>query len=431
MIFIRVILIVGLAFSMVYTYLETELSITPAMFGALILIVVLELTWRLQKQERNWAGFLQSVKYGDFNRAYQNQTNSKELQQAYELITERMEALQTNREAEFRLLQTVLRHVSIAVICYRKNGEVVFTNKAFNTLLNLTDFIHIDKLKELFPKIHQVMVSKESAPSEWIDHENGQKLFIKTESFKLKGKAHRLASLTDIRSSLDAKELDSYQKLMRVMTHEIMNSTTPILSLIRVVNKKLIREEELITLDAKGQKNVAISLNAIEERTSGMLKFVEAYKKINRPIEPHAEPVESTDLINSVTSLMTPEKDIDLVVKDEINGTLVLDKSLMTQVLINLVKNALDAVRSVESPRVTITAGQSVDRVYIEVSDNGPGVAASGIQEIFVPFYTTKPEGSGIGLALSRKIVRAHGGMLEYKREKAVTRFTIDLPFER
>lgn len=428
MIFIRVILIVGLTFSMVYTYLETELSITPAMFGALIFIVILELTWRLQKQERNWAGFLQSVKYGDFNRAYQNQTNSSELQEAYELITERMESLQTNREAEFRLLQTVLRHVSIAVICYKKNGEVVFTNKAFNTLLDLTDFIHIDKLKELFPKIHQVMVSEEGAPSEWIDHENGQKLFIKTEAFKLKGKAHRLASLTDIRSSLDAKELDSYQKLMRVMTHEIMNSTTPILSLIRVVNKKLIREEELITLDAKGQKNVAISLNAIEERTSGMLKFVEAYKKINRPIEPHTEPVESTDLINSVTSLMTPEKDIDLIVKDQINGTLVLDKSLMTQVLINLVKNALDAVNSVENPKVMITASQSDDRVYIEVSDNGPGVAANAIQEIFVPFYTTKPEGSGIGLALSRKIVRAHGGVLEYSRNQDMTQFRIDLP---
>ncbi|GAB5526885.1 MAG: sensor histidine kinase [Roseivirga sp.] len=431
MIFIRVVLIVALAFSTVYTYLETELSITPAMFGALILIVVLELTWRLQKQERNWAGFLQSVRYGDFNRAYQNQTNSKELQQAYELITESMETLQTNREAEFRLLQTVLRHVSIAVICYKDTGEVVFTNKAFNTLLNLTDFIHIDKLKELFPKIHQVMVSEEGAPSEWIDHENGQKLFIKTESFKLKGKAHRLASLTDIRSSLDAKELDSYQKLMRVMTHEIMNSTTPVLSLIRVVNKKLIREEELVTLDAKGQKNVAISLNAIEERTSGMLKFVEAYKKINRPISPHAESVESAALIGPVTSLMTPQKDIDLTVKDEINSTLVLDKSLMTQVLINLVQNALDAVKSIENPKVMITASQSDGRVYIEVSDNGPGVAANAIQEIFVPFYTTKPEGSGIGLALSRKIVRAHGGVLEYSRVDDITSFSIDLPFER
>lgn len=427
-IFIRIILIVVLAFSLAYTYFETDLSITPAMFGALIFILVVELTWHLQKQERNWANFLTSVKYGDFNRTYQKHTNSKELQAAYELITQSMETLQTNKEAEFRLLQTVLRHVSIAVVCYKENGEVVFTNKAFDTLLDIPGLIHIEKLQKEYPKIHQVMVTKEAAPSEWIDHANGQKLFIKTESLKLKREALRLVSLTDIRSSLDAKELDSYQRLMRVMTHEIMNSTTPVLSLIRVVNKKLIRGSELVDLDAKDQRNVSISLNAIEERTSGMLKFVEAYKQINRPIQPHLEPVESQELVNSVTSLMTPETPVDLMVKDEAKSILLLDQALMTQVLINLVKNALDALKETENARLVITIKRATDRVYIEVEDNGPGVPAHAIHEIFVPFYTTKPEGSGIGLALSRKIVRAHGGLLEYARVNDRTRFTVSLP---
>ncbi|MCE7994715.1 MAG: GHKL domain-containing protein [Roseivirga sp.] len=430
LILIRVLLIVALSVGMVYTYLNTELSITPVMFGVFILIGILEISWHLQKQERNWNSFLRSVEFGDFNRAYQRKTNSKELEEAYELISAQMETLQTNREAEFRLLQTVLRHVSVAVVCYQEEGEVVFTNKAFNTLLDLPGLIHIDRLREQYPKIHQIMLSKEGDPSEWIDHDKGQKLFIKTESFKLKGKAHRLASLTDIRSSLETKELESYQKLMRVMTHEIMNSTTPVLSLIRVVNKKLIREEELIALNEKDQKNVAISLNAIEERTSGMLKFVEAYKQINRPIEPHPEPVESKALIESVTSLMNPETAVDLEVTDKIKDTLYLDRSLISQVLINLVKNGLDAVKETEHPRVHIATRTSFDRAIIEVEDNGPGVAAQAIQEIFVPFFTTKPEGSGIGLALSRKIIKAHGGILEYSRVNGLTRFTIDLPLK-
>lgn len=425
---IRVLLIVALAIGMTYSYYQTDLSVTPIMFGVLLLIVTIELTWYLQRQERNWANFLQSVKYGDFNRAYQRQTNSKELQAAYELITQSMETLQTNREAEFRLLQTVLKHVSIAVVCYKEDGEVIFTNKAFNTLLDLPGLIHVDRLLKEYPTMHQVMVTKGGAPSEWIDHDNGQKLFIKTESFKLKGEAHRLASLTDIRSSLDAKELDSYQKLMRVMTHEIMNSTTPVLSLIRVVNKKLIKDSALVILDAKDQKNVAISLSAIEERTSGILKFVEAYKQINRPIQPHREPVESNTLIDSVTSLMTSETVIDLTVKDEVQGTLVLDRALISQVLINLVKNALDAMKKTKNPTLVITLSSAAERVYIEVEDNGPGVASHAIQEIFVPFYTTKPEGSGIGLALSRNIIRAHGGFLAYSRVNDRTRLTIDLP---
>lgn len=428
LIFIRVILIVAMAIALAYTYYQTELSITPVMFGLIILTLTIELTWLLHKQERNWANFLQSVKYGDFNRAYQKQTHSKELRDAYELITESMETLQTNKEAEFRLLQTVLRHVSVAVACYKESGEIVFTNKAFNTLLDIPGLIHMDHLADQYPKIHQVMSTKEGTPSEWIDHDNGQKLFIRTESFKLKGKAHRLVSLTDIRSSLEAKELDSYQKLMRVMTHEIMNSTTPIVSLIRVVNKKLIKGTELVNLDTKDQSNVAISLNAIEDRTSGMLKFVEAYKEINRPLAPHLASVATKDLIDSVTSLMTSETSIDLTVQDEVESHLILDRVLMSQVLINLVKNSLDAVHEIERPKLVITVRYVAERVHIEVEDNGPGVADHALQEVFVPFYTTKSEGSGIGLALSRKIVSAHGGTLAYSRVNDMTRFTIDLP---
>lgn len=428
LIFVRIIVIVILAIGMVYTHLETKLSITPVMFGLAILIVAFELSWRLQKQERSWANFLQSVKYGDFNRTYQKQTNSKELQRAYGLITERMETLQTNREAEFRMLQTVLKHISIAVVCYQDNGEIVFTNKAFDRLLELPALIHIDKLLEKHPDIHKVMVSEEHSPAEWIDHDNGEKLFIKTESFKLKGKAHKLASLTDIRNSLDIKELDSYQKLMRVMTHEIMNSTTPILSLIKVVNKKLIHESTLVTLDTKDQSNVVTSLRAIEERTSGMLKFVEAYKQINRSVEPHFEPVKSNELINSIASLMSAESSVEFKLEDHVESTLTLDRTLMSQVLINLVKNSLEALQGIKEPKLSIRLTKFTKGISIEVKDNGPGVNSNAVQEIFVPFYTTKPEGSGIGLALSKKIVSAHGGQIFYSRDNGSTCFTIQLP---
>ena len=427
-ILLRVLVIVSLATGMVYTYMQTDLSITPVMFGALLFIAIIELTWHLQKQERNWVSFLHSVEFSDFNRAYQKRTHSTEMEKAYNLITARMEALQTNREAEFLLLQTVLRHVSVAVVCYQEEGEVVFTNTTFNELLGIPALLHINRLAEKYPAIYQVLHHREKAPSGWIDHDKGQKLFVKTEAFKLKGEALILASLTDIRSSLDTKELESYQKLMRVMTHEIMNSTTPILSLIRVVNKKLVNEEALNSLNARDQKNVAFSLGAIEERTAGMLKFVEAYKRINRPIEAHLEAVESQALLESVASLMSPEEEVTFTLKDELKGSLGLDKNLMSQVLINLVKNALEAVKNTDKPKVSIRAYPRADRTIIEVTDNGPGVPEKSVQEIFVPFFTTKAEGSGIGLALSRKIVKAHRGVLEYNRKGDRSVFTIDLP---
>lgn len=412
---------------MVYSYFKTDLTITPLMFGLLTLISIIELTSFLQRQERNWIRFLESVQYQDFNRVYQKQA-SRELSDAYELISQSMEELQAKNEADYRLIQTVLGHISVGVLCYQDNGNVIFTNKAFDVLLDIPGLVHTDRLKKDYSQIYEVMTMQEPNPSGWIDHENGQKLFVKTESFKLQEVNYKLVSLTDIRSSLDAKELESYQKLMRVMTHEIMNSTNPILSLIRVVNKKLINGNQINILEEKDQRNTVTSLSAIEERTSGILKFVTAYKEINKSIQPHFELVRSKDLLSSIESLMTQSEDIKFRLKDELNADLTIDLSLINQVLINLVKNAQEALKSIENPLITIIIRQEENHYIIEVIDNGGGVSASDIHQIFVPFYTTKLDGSGIGLALSRKIVKAHGGTLEYHGNKEKTSFGIRLP---
>ncbi len=427
-ILIRVLLIVLLSLGMIYSYLETDLVYTPYMFGGIMLFVVFELTWKLQSQERNWAQFLQSMRYGDFNRAYQKKTNSKALQEAYELITQGMEDLQTSRAAEIKLLQTVLRHISVAVICFRENGEIMFSNKAFKQLLDAQSIINIDVLKHSYPLIYKAMTSEEDISSAWTDHQNEQKLLVSTEVFKLKGDAYRLTSLTDIRNSLEVKELESYQKLMRVMTHEIMNSATPILSLTQIVNKKLIDGEQLTLLSEKDQQKVVKSLLAIEERTEGILGFVNAYKQINKTIEPQVTLVSSTDLIESITVLVKPNEDVLFEINDSLKSEIPIDKSLITQVLINLLNNAFDAVRENPNGRIALDVEDHQEHIRISVTDNGPGVVGQLEQEIFVPFFTTKKKGSGIGLALSRKIVLAHKGTLNYQRKDDKTEFVISLP---
>lgn len=424
----RVMLIAGLALGLSYTYLRTDLLVTPVMFGILMLLTTMELVWTLQKQERSWVRFLQSVKYQDFNRVYQKQS-SRELTEAYELITQSMEELQSSKEAEFRLLQTVLGHISVGVACYTSEGDVKFTNAAFDDLLGLKGLIHVDKLSRDHPQIHQVMTTSDAVPTEWVDHENGKKLFIRTERFKLKGTNLTLVSITDIRSSLDAKEIESYQRLMRVMTHEIMNSATPILSLIQVVNRKLIEKKELRRLEKKDQKNIAMSLLAVEERTAGILRFVDAYKKINRPIKAKLQPVQSKDLLQEVGTLMGKYlQSVKFTVKDEIKSALMIDRALIGQVLINLTKNAIEAVNEKANGEVKVNLAREGDALTIVVSDNGPGVKPEDVHHIFVPFFTTKPEGSGVGLALSRKIIKAHGGTLSYSRLKGKTMFNINLP---
>lgn len=259
----------------------------------------------------------------------------------------------------------------MAVICFKESGEIVFTNKAFNELLNIQGLSKIDVLEQTAPHIHEILSAEGASPSEWLDHENGRKLLIKTEGFRLKGQKLRLSSITDIRSSLERKELESYQNLLRVMTHEIMNSTTPILSLIRVVNKKLIKDDTLEVLSPKDQMNMAKSLNAIEDRTAGILKFIDAYKQVNKPVAPYFESVQLEEFIQSVITLLDKSVEVKISPEHEENNTLNIDRSLMAQVLINLIKNANDAVHSNPSPKVQIRLNSSSMYTQIIVEDNG------------------------------------------------------------
>lgn len=426
-ILIRVLMLIIWVLGVFYTFFSTELIISPIMFGVLTVISVIELVWFLQRQERNWIRFLESVKYQDFNRIYHKQA-SNELQEAYELITQSMEELQSSNQAEYRLLQTVLAHISIGVLCYNDSGAVIFSNKSFDALLNISGLIHIDKLKNAFPAIYSVITKSDTNPTGWIDHLNGQKLFVKTESFKLRGVGHQLVSLTDIRSSLDAKELESYQKLMRVMTHEIMNSANPVLSLIKVVNKKMISSGKLNQLESNDQQKIVTSLQAIKERTSGILRFVTGYKEINRSVQPRLEKINSEELLQTIHLLIEQSPDIEFVILDNLKSQLHVDKALINQVLINLIYNAIEAISDSNNRKIIVEAKEEMNQSIIIVTDNGPGVPATEVHQIFVPFFTTKSEGSGVGLALSRKIVKAHGGSLEYERENEKTHFIIRLP---
>ncbi|NQZ78587.1 MAG: GHKL domain-containing protein [Ekhidna sp.] len=426
-IILRVLVLVALILGTTYAYAETDLIITPLMLALFSLISISELIWYLDRQQRSWIRFLESIKYQDFNRVYHKQI-SKELGLAYEMITEEMEKLQSNNRAEYKLLETVLGHVSVGIACYQDDGSIVFSNKSFKDLLNIPALISVDKLLESHPKIYEVLTQPQPHSSGWVDHEGGQKLLVRTEPFKLKQVNHTLVSLTDIRNSLDTKELESFQRLMRVMTHEIMNSANPILSLIQVVNKKLIKGHQLIDLPEKDQSKVAISLEAIEERTSGILRFVNAYKEISKPIQTRLETISSQGLLSGIEELVDVRGAMNLTITNRLEAELKVDPALIRQVLINLIKNAKEALTNIENGHIELVLEQVKDEIHLTVRDNGPGVEIAQVSQIFIPFFTTKLDGSGIGLALSRKIVKAHGGYLEYRRENDLSNFTIRLP---
>lgn len=409
----RVLLLAIFAWAMSYSLVKTDFVVTPAIFGLFCLISIGELYWFLRRQERNWSRFLFSIEHQDFSRSYQQFHESKQLRDAYELITRSFERVKRQQESDHLLLKTVLTHIPIGLTCYDSKGESVFANEPFLNLIGRKLAPKARQLRTFIPGIQDEVWVEAAPPIEVIEQLGQKRVLIKSESFKLLGHAYKLFSFMDISHTLDSNELESYQKLMRVMTHEIMNSTAPILSLIQVVNKKLVSAEGLNELDPKAQLNIGKSLLAIEDRTQGMLEFVEGYRKINKTITPQLAKVPSSELLDGLAPVAMGAE-IELV--DLLKSTLTIDKNLMMQVVINLITNAKDAITNVEGGRVKLKIHQGDDEVYIDVSDNGPGVKPEHLHQIFVPFYTTKETGTGIGLALSRKIVKAHGGSIGYER---------------
>lgn len=421
----RVLLLAVFALGMSYSWVKTDFVVTPAIFGLFCVISIAELYWFLRRQERNWSRFLLSIEHQDFTRSYQQFQESRKLRDAYELITRSFEQVKRQQESDHLLLKTVLTHIPIGLACYGATGEAVFANEPFLQMIGRKLAPKAPQLSTFIPALKDE-IWEEGSPSVELIEEFGQKrVLIKTESFKLLGHSYKLLSFMDISHTLDSNELESYQKLMRVMTHEIMNSTAPILSLIQVINKKLVSDTGLNELEPKAQLNIGKSLLAIEDRTQGMLEFVEGYRKINKTIQPQMVKIQSSELMNDLAPVISGR---EVKIEDRLRDVLLLDKHLMIQVLINLITNAKDAIKEVENGRIMVRLFRIEEQVIIDVTDNGPGVKPAHLHQIFVPFYTTKATGSGIGLALSRKIIKAHGGSIGYERvDDSISRFRIVL----
>jgi signal transduction histidine kinase len=239
-------------------------------------------------------------------------------------------------------------------------------------------------------------------------------------------------SIHDIRHELDAKELESWQKLIRVLTHEIMNSITPITSLSETLLKYYIPGGYTAggTVDEKTIANTVKGLKVINERGVGLIRFVESYRKLTRLSKPVLKPVALKGLIEHLLVLLENEPDFHrihfLVEIDPVDASIDVDEAQMSQVFINLIKNAMQAVEGVDSPKIVISANYTESGLFeVNIVDNGPGISPEVMEQIFVPFFTTKESGSGIGLSLSRQIMKNHGGSIEATSSPGHTRFVL------
>lgn len=417
---VRLILIAATMFAGVWSYFETIIIMSPLGFGLLTLIQMLLLFYYINRTRAELLTFFKSFDNRDFNKAYNEFAwgqSKDELKVAFNDVLRTFKKLSLEREEQYQYLKLVNEHVSVGLISFKDDGKVDLMNTAAQGLLNVPALGMITQLSNhdeaLWGELKAMNPGDKTILSPL--HSN-VKLAAISRSFKLAEENYTLISLQDISAELEDREMDAWQKLIRVLTHEIMNSVTPVVSLTTAI--KMIMQDDQGKLktdqfDPEELNDVFMSIVAIEKRGQGLLGFVKAYRDYTRPPVPEFSKVNAFTLINETVQLTKSEMgEVKVNISNEIpsDAFIQADEKLIGQVLINLLKNAAEAMENSPSARIDITFRQEEEHTYLEVADNGPGISDDIINEIFVPFFTTKKQGNGIGLSLSKQIMKAHKG---------------------
>ena len=404
----------------VYLILETELVATAIIVGALAVFQVWGLVHFVDKSNRDLGRFLLSVRHSDFTSSFPDDGKGgshRELREAFESVLREFRKTRSDRQEQYRYLQTVVQHVGIGLLAYDTTGRIDLINNAAKRLLGMSVARNINDLGRVSPELVTKLQSLTAGQRELhriaFAGETLQLVLAATE-FKLGQRSIKLVSFQNISSELAEREMEAWQQLVRVLTHEIMNSITPIASLA-ATSRQMVESNGLSGDTARSDLQSAIS--TIEKRSQGLLHFVDAYRTLTRVPKPAYRIVRVADLFERITQLTASRPEADKIAVTAVCNPPTLemtaDPDLIEQVLINLTTNAVQALSDRADGRIELISRLSErGRILIEVKDNGPGISPEALQSVFVPFYTTRKDGTGIGLSLSRQIMRLHKGDL-------------------
>ena len=372
---------------------------------------------------RKLTSFLEAIRYEDFAISFRADNglgaSFRDLNNQFNEVVQSFRKVRAEREANLHFINAIVQQISVGILSYDTSGNIEIANQATNKLLNIYRLRKLDDIKQHAPVIYEKLTELKSGKGALVNLD-GNELSLNATDIQLRGKMVRLVSIQNIRSELQLRELEAWQNLTKVLRHEIMNSITPIVSLIGTM--KIIVDNEIEVHDDQSKESVEDlqeALKTIEKRGNGVMDFVNAYRDFTTIPKPNKQYLTINELLESTIALTSPELekvDVDFEIEIEGDFSVFADPSLMEQVLINLIKNASEA-RSKENSRVELRAYQTNERCIIEVEDNGMGIENEALSKVFIPFFTTKKAGSGIGLSLSRQIVQMHGGEITVKSE--------------
>jgi len=412
-------------FLAVWLYYSQELWLAPGILVLVVTILTGEMIYYVNSINHKLARFLDSIRFTDFSSSFTSDSKMggsfREVNMAFNEVIEVFKQTRAEKEEQMLFLQVIIQHINTGIISFNSLGKIGIINNAAKHLLQIPQFRDIGDLGKLSPKLLKEVT--EMKPGQRISFKvnNALHLIVQSASLKMGGQSWTLLSLQNINAELQSNELEAWQNLTKVLRHEIMNSITPISSLVEslrtILDEDSYVQQEGFLIKKDGFQDIQEGLDTIANRSKGLVTFVNAYRDYTNIPEPKKELIEVKMLFENVIGLMKEElKSNQIDVNTEIIPSeleVLCDSDQISMILINLVKNASESVTNQADRSIILRAiGQGDRGTLIQVEDHGAGIIPEALERIFVPFYTTKKTGSGIGLAISRQIMNLHRGSL-------------------
>jgi len=369
--------------------------------------------------------FVESVHYRDFSRYFDVKHAPLDLQplrHGFNEINTTFKHISREKETQFQYLQKILELVDTGILSYEhKSGQIGWMNESLKKMLGVPYLKTIHSLERREPGLYQEVLALRPGQSKVVSITKDKSVFkalISATAFQTDNIVYKLIAFQNVDEALDETEAKAWQKLLSVMTHEIMNSIAPISSLADTMLHRLQNSVSHLREQPAAIEDLQLGIETIRRRSEGLLRFAETYRNLNKITTPNLKKIYVRDLFENLHQLMQPtlaQKNIDLeVILKDPDLFLEADPSLVEQVLINLVVNAVEALKDITSPRIVLSAGVAPsNKIIIRVADNGAGISPEVIDKIFIPFFSTRKTGSGIGLSLCKQIMMLHKGNIQ------------------